>query len=63
MRLAEEWVLSLDVVGRVDQAIRAVRHIQADALRYAANMSGDIKNVKLLEEADELDGNLDAGNG
>lgn len=58
MKKAEEWILMFDLVsgGIMDaRAVRIVRWIQADALRYAANMSGDLKNVALLKEADELD--------
>lgn len=55
MRLAEEWVLSMDVPPLSVREVRVIRAIQADALRYAANMTGDLKNVYLLKEADELD--------
>ena len=51
----------MDVVGGVDRAIRTVRRIQADALRYAADMSGDERGEFLHQKADELDGNVDAG--
>lgn len=63
MKKAEEWVLALDVPGSPVAAIRTVRCIQADALRYAADMSGDMKNVILLKEADELERAAHAGNG
>lgn len=42
------------------RSLRIVRWIQADALRYAANMSGDLKNTVLLKEADELDPDSDS---
>ncbi len=35
--------------------IATIKKIQADALRYAANMSGDGKNIVLLAMAEELD--------
>lgn len=55
MRDAEEWVLCLNVMGAREHSIKVIRLIQADAIRWAANLSGDLSVVTALEKADELD--------
>ncbi len=54
---AEEWLSYFDSHSELEFARMrvVVRKIQADAIRYAANMSGDDKNVALLKEADNLE--------
>lgn len=55
MRDAEEWIGSLGNGQSALLSVSDVRQIQADALRWAANLSGDLSVVTALEKADELD--------
>ncbi len=60
MRRAEEWT-ALDPAFCVDsdctseELLAFIRKVQADALRYATNLSGDNKNRFLIALADQLD--------
>lgn len=61
MKLALEWTIetcgndSTALVLRPNQIMALVESVQADALRYAANLSGDSKDMFLLALADQLD--------
>ena len=49
MRTAEDWASETGV------PVWAVRQIQADAIRWATNLTGDLHRLICLEKADELD--------
>ena len=58
MREAKNWALENPANGAIateERLIKYAQRIQADALRYAANMSGELRVSQLLKEADELD--------
>lgn len=55
MKLAEEFVRVLGCGMSHESKLRTVRQIQADALRYAANLSGEERDAFLLALADKLD--------
>lgn len=57
MRKAEEWLSYFDSHSELEFArmLVVVRQIQADGLRYAANLSGEERTTFLLKLADELD--------
>ncbi len=60
MKRAEEWA-ALDPAFCVDsdctseELVAFIRKVQADGLRYAANLSGDERDAFLLALADKLD--------
>ncbi len=60
MKLAEDWA-PLDPMCCMDsdcteaQHLTFIRQIQADSLRYAAGLSGELHRVHLLALADELE--------
>lgn len=49
MKLAQDWA------GDRPELTGLLRHVQADALRWAANISGVLQNVTILERADLLE--------
>lgn len=54
MKSAQEWVdVFWEEFGSI--SVKQVRVIQADALRWAANLSGPLHRKAALEKADELD--------
>ncbi len=53
MNAAEDWAAIM--LGDIYENTLLARRIQADCLRYAANMSGEERETFLLELADKLD--------
>ncbi len=63
MKLAETWAhdVALEEGWGNDQEwaeVIFIRKVQADALRYAANLSGEQRDTFLLALADQLDPSL-----
>lgn len=55
MKSAEEWQLNLACSQSHWDRLQLIRAIQADALRWAANLTGVLSRVTALDKADELD--------
>lgn len=60
MKPADEWAAGLAMeegwgYDREDAARRFIQAVQADALRWAANLSGALHRKTVLDKADELD--------
>ena len=53
MKPAEEWADIM--IGDINGNLVLARQIQADALRYAASLSGELHRVHLLALAEELE--------
>jgi hypothetical protein len=54
MKNAEEWLIAVENVGPTKH-VHIIRQIQADALRWAANLSGSLHRAWALEAAEKLD--------
>lgn len=55
MKNAEDWLLSLVSCQSHLDRLMLLRAVQADALRWAANLTGVLSRVTALDKADELD--------
>ena len=53
MKTPEDWASIM--IGDIDENVFLARRIQADAIRWAANLSGDLATTAALAKADELD--------
>lgn len=55
MKSAEDWQVSLVCSKTHWDRLVLIRAIQADALRWAANLAGPLHRQRAIEKADELD--------
>lgn len=55
MKLAEDWAACCHMETKDEDFVNFIRAVQADALRWAANLTGVLSRVTALDKADELD--------
>lgn len=55
MKSKEEWAACCHMETSDDNFLNFIAAVQADAIRWAANLTGVLSRITALDKADELD--------